>query len=977
MTPLLFQIVTGVFTLTGIGLLILIVAAWGQPHVRTLVWFTLLVTVNIAGYYMELSSGAPGAVLAYYRVRYFALPFLGPAAFLFALDYAGRPLKNNLLKGALFAFPAAVSLLVLSGGDLSAFYIRDFILENRELTGGLFFHRGILFYCNFFYNSFFQLLCLVLLIYTFIRMKQGWKHNVVFISVCALLPLSKILSHSIIFAGYEAENAVLVLKVMVIYIYTVNRHRPEWRSLGWNSVVGKLPDAVIVINKDRKIVNVNSVFHSCFPSFSYTENISTLAEFTGYLRGRLLEAYPLSLFDNLDAWWKFPAKNLGFPRQNHGEFTIGPKRQSFSIVWQDIYDGRRLAGQVIVLNDVSSYRNMIAQIVELKQKAEIASRSKTEFLATMSHEIRTPLNAIIGFSEILLQRRLPEECHADLEKIYNSGSVLLGIVSDILDISKIETGKLELVPVTYTVSSMVSDAVNLNLIRIGAKPIEFELDIESSIPVKLVGDELRVKQILNNLLSNAIKYTHRGKVSLNIRWEKGDEDTAILTFIVKDTGQGIKKEDLGKLFSRYSQLNMQANRKVEGTGLGLSITRTLTALMNGSISVESEYGTGSTFTVTIHQGIVDNTPLGEETVENMKLFRSVDNRGDRRRMIGTSMPGVRILVVDDVQTNIDVARGLMAGYELTVDGVLSGQEAVDLVRAEEPRYDIIFMDHMMPKMDGIQATRIIRLTDSDYARNIPIIALTANALAGNRDMFIENGINDFLAKPVEIQKLNAILEKWIPKEKQRRKERFSDQGEVEKETMPGIPGVDIDTGLANTGNSVATYKKILSAFCADADSRLSRIEEASRAGDLSLYTTLVHALKGASRSIGAAAFGDQAAMLEDAGRSGNRSLIKTETGRFLGSLSRLTDHISAALREGLPPDSPEARDEDKPDYSALNLDTLKEALLATDTGAVNDRLQSYGALKLDGAAKAFLSEIEQHVLLFDYDKAVERINEVL
>jgi HPt (histidine-containing phosphotransfer) domain-containing protein len=242
-------------------------------------------------------------------------------------------------------------------------------------------------------------------------------------------------------------------------------------------------------------------------------------------------------------------------------------------------------------------------------------------------------------------------------------------------------------------------------------------------------------------------------------------------------------------------------------------------------------------------------------------------------------------------------------------------------------------------------------------------------------MFIENGINDFLAKPVEIQKLNAILEKWIPKEKQQRKEVLLDQEETEKETMPGIPGIDVDAGLVNTGNSVATYKKILSVFCADADSRISRIEEASRSEDLSLYTTLVHALKGASRSIGAAAFGDQAALLEDAGRSGNRSLIEAETDRLLKSLLRLKNHIKAVLEEEPPPDSP--GNGDKSDYEALNLDALKEALLAMDTGAVNGRLQSYAPLELNGAAKAFLGEIERHILLFDYDKAVAKIDEVL
>ncbi|MDR2745907.1 MAG: response regulator [Treponema sp.] len=411
----------------------------------------------------------------------------------------------------------------------------------------------------------------------------------------------------------------------------------------------------------------------------------------------------------------------------------------------------------ILEDTVTERTRALAEQVKI---AESASRAKSEFMATMSHEIRTPLNAVIGLSDIELRKNLNPDTFQAIKKIRGSGTTLLGIINDILDISKIEAGSFEIIPVEYGTAALLSEAARLNIVRIGDKPITFELDVDENMPREFFGDELRIKQILNNLLSNAIKYTKEGTVRLGAYHEGGN----VLVFRVSDTGIGIRKEDIGRLFTEYSQLDTRANRKIEGTGLGLAITRMLLDLMGGTVMVESEYGRGSVFTVHIPQEVRDPVPLGRECVEKLKTLEYFDGGGEERIVPTAIGGGVRVLVVDDVDINLEVARGLMEPYGITVDTALSGKEAIEKIKSGEPRYDMVLMDHMMPEIDGIEAVRIIRgEIDSDYARNIPIVALTANALAGNAEMFLENGFNDFISKPIEIKLLDELIKKLAGK----------------------------------------------------------------------------------------------------------------------------------------------------------------------------------------------------------------------
>jgi PAS domain S-box-containing protein len=557
----------------------------------------------------------------------------------------------------------------------------------------------------------------------------------------------------------------------------------------------------------------------------------------------------------------------------------------------------KVEGVMILFHDVT-------ETLRALEAAEAASKAKSAFLATMSHEIRTPLNAIIGLSEIQLQKELPEDAHADLEKIYTSGSTLLGIINDILDISKIEAGNFELIPVEYDTPSLINDTVQLNIVRIGSKPITFKLNIDDTLPARLFGDELRVKQILNNLLSNAFKYTREGTVTLQVRWEK-QEDEAQLSFTIRDTGMGIKKEDIGKLFSEYNQLDTRTNRKIEGTGLGLSITKRLVEMMGGMISVESEYGKGSAFTVRIRQGIVNGRPLGQEVVDNLSSFRFIETRRSRgKNLIRSHMPYGKVLVVDDVTTNLDVARGLLLPYGLTIDCVQSGREAIQLVREEKVRYDAIFMDHMMPEMDGIDATRIIRKEiGTEYAKTVPIIALTANALAGNEELFIAAGFNAFIAKPIDIMRLDVVLNQWV---RDKQSEETLWKAEQEQEPRPReeaaagildaakIEGINLKAGISRyEGETV--YLGLLRSYSIHTPELLEKLRSLSRE-TLPEYAVTVHGLKGASYGICAEAIGKEAEELEHAAKAGDYETVRDKNAAFIAGTEAALAEIGALLR---------------------------------------------------------------------------------
>jgi len=587
---------------------------------------------------------------------------------------------------------------------------------------------------------------------------------------------------------------------------------------------------------------------------------------------------------------------------------------SYQAIHEIILNGEQHFFDIVVFVITSETKGRLVNIIDItpvmkaKFEAEAASRSKTAFLATMSHEIRTPLNAIIGLSEIELQKKLPNDTLMDLGKIHNSGTNLLAIINDILDISKIEAGNLELIPVDYDVPSIINDTVQLNIMRIGSKNIKFKLKLDPSVPVMLFGDELRVKQLLNNLLSNAFKYTDEGSVSLTVDWEKKN-DIAWITYTVRDTGRGIKAEDIPKLFSEYQQLDTRANRHIEGTGLGLSITRKLLTLMSGTISVESVYGKGSAFIMRIPQRIVNEEPIGEKIVKDLEGFHYKDIHGsDGLRLVRNYMPYGKVLVVDDVETNLDVAKGLLLPYGLSIDTASSGKEAIAKIRVfsegdASSGYDLVLMDHMMPGMDGIEAVRIIRNeVPGDYGKTVPIVALTANALTGNEEMFLSKGFNAFIAKPIDVMQLDAVLNAWV---RDRKSVDVIKQAEmsmhtfetVEQNDLDGIviEGIDLERGKKRY-NSETAYMDILRSWYQHTPSLIAKMKYPSFE-NLPEYAITVHGLKGASLGICADEISKKAEELEHAAKNGNIEQVKADNASFIDKVELMLKNIGELLEK--------------------------------------------------------------------------------
>lgn len=416
--------------------------------------------------------------------------------------------------------------------------------------------------------------------------------------------------------------------------------------------------------------------------------------------------------------------------------------------------GCRVLAVIAVENTMTIKRNM-EEMERLMHQAEASNEAKSVFLANMSHEIRTPMNAICGMTDMLLGENLTKQGKEYAETIKTSGEGLLSIINDILDFSKIESGKMPIIPEEYYFASMIHDVMSMMEIKVKGKPVELIAKVSDSVPRKLYGDIGRVKQIMVNIIGNAMKFTHEGTITLNVSWQPEEENTGRLIASVTDTGIGIREEDIPKLFHSFEQVDMRKNRGVEGTGLGLSISKLLVESMGGSIQVQSEYGKGSTFSFDIVQKVIDVAPC--EYSKNKKVV-------ERKQItIDFTAPNARVLVVDDNKVNLRVATGLLKRFGIVPDLVDNGQDSVDMIR-RQAQYDLVFMDHMMPELDGIEATRLIRAIGTPYAARLPIIALSANAVKGMEDEFLVGGMDDFLPKPISLEMLGAILRKWLPQE---------------------------------------------------------------------------------------------------------------------------------------------------------------------------------------------------------------------
>ena len=726
-------------------------------------------------------------------------------------------------------------------------------------------------------------------------------------------------------------------------------------------------------------------------------------------------------------------------------------------------------GIFLVMNDVTD--------IARKEMAEEASRSKSNFLARMSHEIRTPLSAIMGMAELALREDLPEAANGFVSTIMQAGDSLLDIINDILDLSKIETGQLEIMSEEYMMSSLINDVINMIKPRALEAKLNLIVDVNCKTPTMFKGDIVRIRQVILNLLSNAVKYTDEGFVSLNVHATEINNRNAALIFKIQDSGRGIKQKDIPKLFEEYTRFDLGMNKEAEGTGLGLAITRNLINSMGGEIYVDSIYGEGTIFTVTLPQEIADNkdiavvknadshrvliyeqrnvildsltrtlielgieyktvssaaeyhdelsvnpytvaflaanlsesiemryghvgenamvvllTEFGDTmpvkninvlttpifTVPCANLFNGVSDNyaklSAENAAVDFIAPDAKILVVDDINTNLIIADGLMMPYKLQTELCLSGAEALEALAKD--KYDIIFMDHMMPEMDGIEATSRIRTMDATkpYYLNVPIVALTANSVLGTREMFLSNGFSDFLSKPIDKGMLDLILKKWIPVNKQKAPEieDIEPSQAVPEEVsafIDTIEGIDVKRGIQLSGGTLNYFFETLASFHSDIQERLDLIKECAANRDLVNYTTYVHAIRSASANIGANEISRLAHDLEKAGLKKDWDYIDHRNSAFLDALGTLLQNIKTAL-SSYDVKEDDVDDSQRDEKIKTELGNLKSAIDIFDIVTVNNTVDDLLKLARREEEKKNIRDISQHILLFEYDKAL-------
>ncbi|MBO5292505.1 MAG: PocR ligand-binding domain-containing protein [Lachnospiraceae bacterium] len=722
----------------------------------------------------------------------------------------------------------------------------------------------------------------------------------------------------------------------------------------------------------------------------------------------------------------------------------------------------------VIANVLSEIAYSKYELYLKNMELEKASRMKSDFLANMSHEIRTPMNAVIGMAEMSLREDLPPRARDYVNQIKASGQTLLTVINDILDFSKIESGKMDINEAVYKPMSMLNDIVNIVATRISNKDVEFLMDVNPELPQELLGDSIRIKQIMINIANNAVKFTQQGLIQLTVDFEWINQDTIELRVTVLDTGRGIKEEDLGKLFQSFQQLDSKRNRNVEGTGLGLAICKQLLVLMHGNIKVQSKYGEGSSFSFSLPQKVIKRNPsisrLPEKTgtagliespfiegqlrkdlsrmgaeytaLPSEQFLEEVKNSGIKILFVEHSLftsrvseflmenedmncivliqfkstrrydiPNVRVLqkpiyilslagilrgenlekgfyelaeedfdfiapeaevlIVDDNSVNLTVSRGLLEPLRMRIETAGSGKEAIEKI--EKKRYDVIFMDHMMPEMDGVETTHIIRRM---LGRNgeVPIIALSANAVDGVQEMFIQEGMNDFVAKPIELKVITAKLKRWLPAEKIVKGSR----GKPETGTGIQIPELDTESALDLLG-SEKLFLAVLKEYYRVIDKKSSLIETYEQKEQWKEYAIEVHALKSASRQIGARELANLAERMETAGNAEDADAVHRCTPMLLEQYRAYRKILAVFF------DETEVSEGEKrkitADILAQHFCDMRAAMDDLDSDRMEEVIAEMEQYVLDDVQKPLFEKLRSAVEDIDTEKCEEILNE--
>ncbi len=700
-----------------------------------LLFLIFALCVNSVGYLLELEAETLQEALMATRFSYLGKPFIVFCQFLFVMQACKVEVSERMTR-MLFCLHVVIVLFALTCEKHTLFYssiqfVESGFFPHLEVRHGFVYAIYSLFL--FGYTVVMIVTCLVCYARTG---KETEKRQFACLVLVDLVAFSSfVIFLSGVTNGYDVTLPGCLLASLLLSVLIYHGDFFDTLTLAKELAVDALEEGIVVVDNDDHIIYFNPKAGKIYHGLMRSKAEWVLEE----MDSCILDKRVLERENNIYA------------------------ASSYMIEREDVYYGR-----IYVLTDITDsyhYTEHVkeqAEIMkELKEQAETANQAKSAFVSNMSHEIRTPMNAIVGLTEVMLRKQWEPEDEKYLLNIQSSGKALLKLINDLLDFSKVEAGKFEISEDTFDIAQMLRDIQVIGATRLGDKQVQLMINADAKIPRLLYGDGLRVRQVIINIMNNAIKFTDKGSVTVTVEQKKREADRVQLFLSVRDTGQGIHKQDLNRLFDAFTQVDIKKNQGKEGTGLGLAISRQLVEMMGGELSVASEYGKGSDFYFTLWLGVRSEEGIGDFGV--LKEQEQEAEIQQEAEVFTFTAPQARILLVDDNEINQEVAKALLEPFEMKIDLASDGQEALEMVQKE--RYDLVFMDHFMPVMDGVEATKRIRALADEQLRSLPIIALTADAVQGVHEEFFAAGMNDFASKPIEMKDVSRVLRRWLPKEK--------------------------------------------------------------------------------------------------------------------------------------------------------------------------------------------------------------------
>ena len=707
--------------------------------------------------------------------------------------------------------------------------------------------------------------------------KRDAKKNTFVVVSSLIAAIGDLVSEFGIIPGYNFVAIGITISLVILFVAIYKYGILDVIQVAKDEIIEKASEGVIVVDKEKKFLYANEKARQILSYLDKNDEAS--------INKKLEEIF---------------SDEKSMIAVNHGHYEIKVT---------ELVENGYVKGYMAWLFDLTFINKYTEEIVALKEYAEAANQSKSSFLANMSHEIRTPMNAILGFNELILQKATDQEILGYAGDIKIASENLLTLINDILDLSKIEMGKMELVKKNYLLKNLIDETVINVVTAANKKGLEFIMEIDDGLPYELNGDVDHIRNVLINILNNAVKYTQKGFIKFIVRLETEKDNVATIRFAIADSGIGIKEEDMPKLFNKFEKFDLKKNSNVEGTGLGLTIVKGYVELMGGNLEVDSVYEMGTTFSVILNQDVVRfDKPENEPDEDSKSSARS----GKRKSF---KAPNARILVTDDNEINLKVIASLLKSYDIRVDTANSGKKAVEMCMNNP--YDIVLMDHMMPGMDGVEAMQRIRnLVDDNTYRSV-IVAVTANAISGVREMLLSEGFDDYISKPVDVKLLEDMLIKFLPEnlimntdanvnqqmvEAQTQMAREQLEGLVKNDTPVSATSssgdlIDMEKGIVNCGSDKEAYMEVLKIYYESGEARISDFTRFLKAQDYKNYVIAVHGLKSSSASIGAYAFSEIAKAHEFAGKEGRYDYINNGIDQLIAEYRKVIGEVAKILSE--------------------------------------------------------------------------------